>query len=940
MTPRFIQRAAGVALALALAAGPTLAQIPLKNIQLYANRNDYPPAPGSWGYSACWGYVHPDGREYAILGTHDGTAIYNVTDPANVHFVKLIPGLASNWREMKAYRNWIYVVTEAYMMSPSGIQPGLQIIRMTDPENPVLAATYGINFNRSHTVAVDTSRAILICNGTNYYDTAAQTTTVTGMRILSLANPESPVEIAAWPLGPSQTTAPYYVHDCVPFGNRLYASSIYAGTQRIFAFTDPAHPTEIKSWTYPAAYYTHSCWPDAARDRLYVCDEQNGQTLRVFDISNETAPVLVNQWTSNPQAIAHNPRVSGTDLWVANYTEGVRALDVFDPTHPVEWGYADSYGGASGGYNGVWEVYPFFPSGTVIASDMNTGLYVYRPDKNFGVAYASVRDGRTPVAGAKVYVAETGDSVATGADGVAAIAPSPGTYTLLVRKFGYQDATTSVTLNRGSHVALNFPLIARPSGRFSGSVVDAGTGIPLQDAEVDVRYTPVQSFTDASGTFDLGSLPLDTYRIEVRRPGYIPVAFERRIDQVAQTQQFKLVRAAAYDPLTTDRGWTVGSSDDNAVTGVWVRVEPFGTTIGAPVTGVDVDACGCGSGCSCTTFGQTAAKLATGACCGGACSAGASAMPMSKPSTASCMAVGSERARMRAAPNDAVPEPVPSRSHEVSRAKAPHVASGGASGGSGPVSAIIQVQPEYDRSPPPDSLCWVTGQGTIHTSIDEADVDGPAGGPGKTTLTSPAYDMTGMTTPAIGYWAWFYSQFGSQDDWLATLISNDNGATWVPVDTLRGIHNQWEEHAIDLSSHVTPTSQVKVRFVAADFGQSSVVEAAIDDIAAYDASIPAAGAGRAAPPQRLAFRPPMPNPARGGVALTLDVPRSGALEIELVDLAGRRVAALYDGRASAGPLLLAWNGKDASGRTAPAGLYFARARLEGQATQTRIVQTR
>ena len=118
------------------------------------------------------------------------------------------------------------------------------------------------------------------------------------------------------------------------------------------------------------------------------------------------------------------------------------------------------------------------------------------------------------------------------------------------------------------------------------------------------------------------------------------------------------------------------------------------------------------------------------------------------------------------------------------------------------------------------------------------------------------------------------------------------------------------------------------------------MEAAIDDIAAYDASIPAAGAGRAAPPQRLAFRPPMPNPARGGVALTLDVPRSGALEIELVDLAGRRVAALYDGRASAGPLLLAWNGKDASGRTAPAGLYFARARLEGQATQTRIVQTR
>jgi len=33
----------------------------------------------------------------------------------------------------------------------------------------------------------------------------------------------------------------------------------------------------------------------------------------IFDISNELAPVLVNQWTSNAQAIAHNPRAAGTD---------------------------------------------------------------------------------------------------------------------------------------------------------------------------------------------------------------------------------------------------------------------------------------------------------------------------------------------------------------------------------------------------------------------------------------------------------------------------------------------------------------------------------------------------------------------------------------------------------------------------------------------------
>jgi hypothetical protein len=46
-----------------------------------------------------------------------------------------------------------------------------------------------------------------------------------------------------------------------------------------------------------------------------------------------------------------------------------------------------------------------------------------------------------------------------------------------------------------------------------------------------------------------------------------------------------------------------------------------------------------------------------------------------------------------------------------------------------------QVQPEFDRSPAPDSTCWVTGQGTNPLAIDEADVDGPNGtDPGKTTL--------------------------------------------------------------------------------------------------------------------------------------------------------------------------------------------------------------
>ena len=868
------------------------AQVALHNITLRAQRNDFPQPGGVLAYSACWGYVHQDGREYAILGHRAGVSIYNVTDPDNVTFVKTIPGLDSYWREMKAYRNWLYVVTENGTTA-GGIQPGMQIISMVDPENPVLLSTYNTNFNRSHTIVVDTTRAILLCNGTNYRNPTTGATTRTGMRILALSgagSPTAPVEIGVWPATPAQQAITgNYVHDCQPVGNRLYVSSIYSGTQRIFDWTTPATPVEIKSWTYPGAYYTHSAWPDASRNRLYICDEQNGQTMRIFDISNETSPVLAGEWTSNPQAIVHNPRVLGNDLWLANYTEGIRALDISDPTHPAEWGYADSWPGASGGYEGVWEVYPYFPSGTIIASDITSGLFVYRAARNYGVVYAHVTDGASSLAGAKVFVDGPGDSASTSADGTVAFAPSPGAYTIRATKFGYTDASASITLAQGDHQTVELPLTLKPTGAFSGTVVDANTLAPLAAAEVNLAYTPVHDHTDAGGAYDLGAVPLGTYRLEANRPGYIPVAFDRAIGQPPSTQAIYMVPAAMYDPMQTDLGWTVGgaTTGDNAVSGMWVRVEPLGTSIGGtqPV--------------------------------------------LSRRDNVGDALLGLGAPPVRGSGADAL------SLLNIVRPRVGPLHGGGESEGANPG----QVQPEYDRSADPESLCWVTGQGTSPTSIEEADVDGPGNVGGKTTLTSPAYNTLGMAEPTIGFWHWFYTQFASPDDWLAVLISNDNGATWAPVDTLRGLHNHWHEDAIAVKYFVTPTAQVRVRFVAADMGAPSVVEAAIDDVSLYDdatliLNVPAASAS-----PRLRFRAPIPNPASGAVTLGLDSPRAGKLVVEVFDIGGRRVATLHDGPSRAGPMQLHWDPAKGDGLM-PAGIYYARARLGDESANMRIARVR
>jgi len=190
----------------------------------------------------------------------------------------------------------------------------------------------------------------------------------------------------------------------------------------------------------------------------------------------------------------------------------------------------------------------------------------------------------------------------------------------------------------------------------------------------------------------------------------------------------------------------------------------------------------------------------------------------------------------------------------------------------------------------------------------------------------------------ITFWRWFYSN-GDQDDWLAVLISNDGGTTWVPVDTVRGTHNQWQEETIHVSSFVLPTNQVKLRLVAADNGYPSIVEAAIDDISTYEgAAVTSAGPGHT--PARFGFRNVWPNPARGTVSLALEVPRSGPVEVEVLDLSGRRVRSLHSGAAAAGPLAMRWNGLDDAGHATSAGLYYVRARTNAAEATTRFVRVR
>lgn len=95
-------------------------------------------------------------------------------------------------------------------------------------------------------------------------------------------------------------------------------------------------------------------------------------------------------------------------------------------------------------------------------------------------------------------------------------------------------------------------------------------------------------------------------------------------------------------------------------------------------------------------------------------------------------------------------------------------------------------------------------------------------------------------------------------------------------------------------------------------------------------------AAKSGPPARVMLSA-TPNPARGPVSLGYSMPRAGSVQLGMYDLHGRLVKELFSGTKAPGAYRLSWDGRDASGMRAPAGVYFARGTFDGLRTVTKIV---
>jgi hypothetical protein len=83
--------------------------------------------------------------------------------------------------------------------------------------------------------------------------------------------------------------------------------------------------------------------------------------------------------------------------------------------------------------------------------------------------------------------------------------------------------------------------------------------------------------------------------------------------------------------------------------------------------------------------------------------------------------------------------------------------------------------------------------------------------------------------------------------------------------------------------------------------------------------------------------PAYPNPFAGSLSLEYSIEVASAVRLAVHDAQGRRVAELWSGIQSPGRHSAVWNGRDASGRPAQAGVYFVRFEALGRVFSNRVV---
>lgn len=332
--------------------------------------------PGSFAfdnaYNEIWGFAIND-HEYAILGSSLGTHFIDVTDTDNVFEAYFIEGKESNasiiHRDYHDNNGFLYAVADEGVSS-------LQIIDLRFlPDSISVAYDSAQLLSTSHNIFIDEEQDRLYSCAHNGVWSG-----YSALRVFDISDPLHPIDL----LGTNtfENFQVGHVHDAYVKDHIAYLNCGNDG----FAIVDMTNVDSLvllgflESDDYPQSGYNHSGWLTEEGDIYYMADENHGLDIKTLDVSEYSEVETVSTFDVGlefPTAIPHNLIVQGDLLYASYYYNGLQVYDISDRVNPkriMHYPTSSLPNGTS--YEGAWGVYPFLPSGNILVSDMQEGLFV------------------------------------------------------------------------------------------------------------------------------------------------------------------------------------------------------------------------------------------------------------------------------------------------------------------------------------------------------------------------------------------------------------------------------------------------------------------------------------------------------------------------------------------------------------------------------------
>lgn len=504
--------------------------------------------------SDVWGYTANDG-EYALVGVHNGISIVEVTDPTSPDELAFFPGDVSIWRDLKTWGEYLYCINETW--------GGLQIVNLTEviegEANPTYIENMDLGFNTAHNIYID-QEGILYVFGSDYGNG--------GCLLFDLTvDPENPIFLGAFD--------DYYLHDGMVRGDTLWGGAVYNGVFSVVDVTDKSNPQLMASHETPNTF-SHNCWISDDGNYLFTTDEVSGAYVAAYDVSdlnNIQELDRIQAWSGYTDVIPHNTHVNGDFIVTSYYTDGLSVVDVSHPSNMVEVAYFDTsidYDGT--GFNGAWGAYPWLPSGNILVTDIETGLYVLEPKyTNASFLEGVVVDDQTglPISNASISIVGENGITYTDLGGLFETGvPNEGLYEVIFSAPGYNDQLFELNFITGEVLSVNIELSSYDIHQVELSVVKTSDLIGVSDVHLSVYNEDFNYdfISDDNGNV-YTSLSEGEYFVSISSWGYSAIC--DTIIVSSQNIDFLFELNQAYnDNFSSDLGWEI-QFDMDLTAGVW-----------------------------------------------------------------------------------------------------------------------------------------------------------------------------------------------------------------------------------------------------------------------------------------------------------------------------------------------------------------------------------